>query len=146
MKNLSIKVFSPSGGFIKEWFNFSFSGFTKEINAGLGECIVNLFEKFDYTGSELKLGNGIEIWISDKQTLATEGMFLIYSGYISLYEPFVDGGKEGITIHVLGHYTKLSLDILKNGSQTTLYTETSAGITTTSATAADAGLVVRAII
>jgi hypothetical protein len=144
-KNISIKVYDPNGGFIKEWANADFSGFSKEINAGLGECVINLYEKFDYTGSELKLGNLVEILVSDKQT-STDGWYLIYAGYISLYEPMVDGGKEGITVHLLGHYTKLSLDILKSGSQTTVYTDSTNGIGTSAAAATDAGKVIRGII
>lgn len=124
----------------------TFRSFVKEINAGLGECIIDLGVSFDYGGGELKLGNIVDIWISDKDTLQ-DGAVLIYSGYISMYEPFVEGNKEGITVHLLGHHTKLSLDILKNSTTVKLYTDTTDGLTTTaSGTAADVGLVMRGII
>jgi len=147
MKNLTIKVNRPSGEFLKDWTSISsFEGFSKEINGGLGECILNLGVKFDYQGNELELGNTVEIYISDKQT-TDDGFKKIYSGYISLIEAYVDGKKEGIMVHVLGHYTKLSTDFLKNGSQTTLYSDSSDGLTTSSpGDEADIGLIMRAVI
>jgi len=120
MKNITIRVSKPDGTFITNWDNATFENFTKEINAGLGVCEIKLGEKFDYQGSELKLGNTIEILISDKETLdLPEGYLLVYSGYISMYRPWVKGKKEGITVFVLGHYTKLALDVWKNGTTTT---------------------------
>ena len=147
MKNISIKVYRPTGEFIKDWSSVAnFEEFIKEINAGLGECIVNLGVPFDYDGSELDLNNIVEIDIADKDT-KTNGFTRIYSGYISLIEPFVDGKKEGITVHLLGEYTKLSLDYLKNENIVILYSDSTNGITTTSSgTSADIGLIVRGIL
>lgn len=147
MKNLSIKVNRPTGEWIKDWDSIAnFSGFSKEINAGLSECVLELAVKFDYQGNELELGNVVEIFISDAQTLA-DGFLKIYSGYISLIEGHIDGGKEGITVTLLGHYTKLSVDYLKNGSQTTLYSDVTNGLTITSpGSEADIGLIIRGII
>lgn len=152
-KQISVKVYKPDGKFLKEWVNVNFSGFTKEINAGMGECVLELLEKFDYTGGELLLGNLIDISVSDKQTITSSktgetggGWKLIYSGYISMYEPLVDGKEEKIAVHCLGHYTKLSLDILKSGTQTTVYTDATNGINTTGSAAADVGKVLRGII
>jgi len=147
MKNLSIKVNRPTGEFIKDWTSIArFSGFSKEINGGLGECILELGVMFDYQGSELEVGNVVEIYISDKETLI-DGFKKIYSGYISMIEGYVDGGKEGVLVHLLGHYTRLSTDYLKNGSQTTLYSDSTDGLTVTSpGDEAEIGLVVRAVI
>jgi hypothetical protein len=142
-KQVIIKVYSYTGEFIKLWTNASFKGFTKELNAGLGECVIDLFEKFDYQGAELTLGNTVEISISDNNAKN----LLIYSGYISLYEPNISGGKESISVSLLGHYTKLGLDVLKNSTQTNLYTDSTAGLTTSSpGDSAEIGLVLRAII
>jgi len=146
MKKISIKVFNTGGQMIKEWVNATFDGFSKEINSGLGECLITLGEKIDYQGPELKLGNTVEIFVADEDTV-DEGFIKIYSGYISLIEPTIDGGTERILVHVLGHYTKLSTDFLKNGSQVVLYSDTTDGLTTTaSGTSADLGLILRAII
>lgn len=142
-KQVLIKVYDPEGNYLKLWTNANFTGFVKELNAGLGECIIELFEKFDYQGTELKLGNIVEVSISDKDNQD----LLIYSGYISMYEPEINGKNEGIRITLLGHYTKLALDILKNGTTTTLYTDSANGLTTTaSGSSADIGKILRAII
>lgn len=147
MKNISIKVYRPSGEFIKDWSSISnFEEFSKEINAGLGECIINLGVTFDYDGAELDLNNIVEIDVADKDTVAN-GYTRVYSGYISLIEPFIDGKKEGISVHLLGEYTKLSLDYLKNENIVILYSDSTNGITTTSSgTSADVGLIVRGIL
>lgn len=146
-KNISIKVRRPSGEFIKDWSSIAtFETFSKEINSGLGECILTLGVPFDYNGSELDIGNIVEISISDKQT-TIDGSLLIYSGYISLIEPSIDESKDIIIVHLLGHYTKLSLDYLKNGNQVVLFSDSTAGLTTTSpGSEADIGLILRGII
>jgi hypothetical protein len=149
-KNISIKVYTPQNNFLKEWKNFSFQGFNKQINAGVGECIITLFEKFDYSGGELTEGNLVTITIADKDTLsANYGALIIYQGYISFYEPDADGKQESITVHLLGHYTKLAADILKNAANTTMYTDSTGtnGLKITAgATAADVGNIVGAIL
>lgn len=156
-KNCSIRVYNPTTNrLLKEWTNIKFNSFTKEINAGLGECTFELLEKFDYGGGELALGNMIDVVISDIDTSSAgsngygaTGWFKVYTGYISMYEPNIGGAQESIMVHALGWYTQLSTDILKNGSQTTLYTDSTGtnGLKTgTGPTAADAGHVMRAIL
>jgi hypothetical protein len=146
MKNIAIKVYRPSGEFMKEWKSATFEGFTKEVNSGLGECLITLGEKFDYSGNELSLNNTVEIYVSDEDT-TIDGSVKIYSGYISMIEPSIDGSNEGILVHVLGHYTKLSTDILKDTDQVVLYSDTTDGLTTTATgSEADIGLILRAII
>jgi len=145
-KLISIKVFNNEGLMLKEWINATFYKFTKEINSGLGECLITLAEKIDYQGTELELGNIVDIYISDEDTIE-EGYIRIYSGYISMIEPYIEGSKEQILVHVLGHYTKMSVDILKNGAQTTLYSDSTNGLTITGpGDEADIGLIIRAII
>jgi hypothetical protein len=123
-KNISIKIYAPTGEFLKEWFNFQFVGFSKAINAGVGECRIVLLEKFDYSGIELLGGNLATITISDTDTTTTDGgPRVIYSGYVSQYAPTInDNGIELIYVTLLGHYTKL-IDILKSGANTNLYTD-----------------------
>ena len=119
-KYINIKVFRPTGEFIKSWDKARFEGFTKEINGGLGSCLIYLGEEFDYSGNDLKLNNEVKIYITDKDTV---GEFpkekLIYSGYISNYCLDVKGGKEIICVNLLGYYTLLAQDIWKNGATTT---------------------------
>jgi len=119
-KQILIKVYRPTGEFITTWKKASFKSFEKEINGGFGECIIILGEKFDYAGEDLLLGNDIEILISDKDTISDAGGYrTIYKGYISLIEPYINGKKETISISVLGHYTKLELDIWRDSATKT---------------------------
>ena len=113
--------------------------------------MLKLPKVFDYSGTDLILGNDIELRVADKDTVAQtsdSATRIVYRGYISLIERDVNGPSEQVTVHLLGYYTLLSLDVLKNASQTTLYSEASAGLTTASGstTAADLGLMVRAIL
>jgi len=151
-KQVIVKVYTSLGTYIETWNNVQFDSFTKEINSGLGECVLDLAEKFDYGGADLKLGNYVNIYISDRETVliaagSNEPIKLIYSGYISLIEATIDSKNEGIKVHLLGHYTKLSMDILKNNVTVHLYSDDTAGITTTApGSAADIGLMLRGIL
>ena len=116
-KKVIIKVFRPTGEFLKIWNNAKFERFTKELNSGLGPCLIDLGEEFNYSGGDLKLNNEVQIFIDDTDTIGTpEGNRLMYSGYISNYVPWIDGHKEGITVNLLGYYTKFAQDIYKNGN------------------------------
>jgi len=121
MKSVYFKIYTPEGIPIAEsWEDARFEGFSKQINGGIGACIVKLGRKFDNYGEydDVKLNNEVQVWIVDKDT--DEIGRLIYSGYISQYNPYIkaDGG-EGVEVTLLGYYTKLAQDIWKNGTTTT---------------------------
>lgn len=152
-KQIEILVSKPTGEFIKTWKDFYFRGFMSEINAGPGECVIDLPLDFDYGGIDVNVGNDIEIRISDRDTLIQETgdamrTITIYKGYISLIERNIEGEKEFVTVHMLGYYTLLSMDILKDTLQTTLYSKAADGLTTVSGdqSAADVGLMMRTVI
>jgi len=152
MKTLFYKVKDSSGEILKDsngypyfWDDVTFSGFTKRINAGNSDCQLILARAFDNYGEDedVSLGNIVEIYINDEDAKN----LLIYSGYISTIRPITEGGKEKVDIQLLGQQTRLSKAVLKNSTQTTLYTDTTAGLTTAAAgSVADLGLVMRAII
>lgn len=120
MKNVTIKVYRPTGEFITIWSKALFRGFTKELNGGIGSCLIELGETVSYSGEDLSLNNEVRVFVSDKDTEDyTDGNILIYSGYISNYIPWIDSSGEGIYVNLLGYYTKLAQDILKNGTTTT---------------------------
>jgi hypothetical protein len=151
-KNVIVNVYDPAvGTLLATWTKFTFDGFTKEINSGPSECVIKLDKPFDYGGADVLLGNQVELRVADKDTVAlasNNGTRIIYRGYISLIERDASGTSERLTVHVLGYYTLLALDVLKDGTQTTLYSESSSGLTTTSGDqdAADIGLMVRTVI
>src|SRR3989304_8934708 len=91
-KQILMKVFTPSGEFIDAWTDAKFVSFQKEINSGLGECVIEIGRQFDAIGRDIALNNKVEIFVSDKQTvLETEGIRKIYSGYISNIQPNLFG-------------------------------------------------------
>src|SRR4051794_5431416 len=147
-KTIFAKVSTSAGTYLKTWYNIDFPGFTKQLNGGPSECVIKYAVAFDYDGSDLREGNDIELVICDGDTLADTSNLgsgstrTIYKGYVSLIEREIEGQNETVTVHVLGYYTQLSLDVLKNGTQTTLYSISTTGLTTTigSNNAADVGL------
>lgn len=148
-KILKIRVYTPSGVLINTWNEASFDQVVKEIGADVNECVISLNKAFDYSGVELALGNFIEILAYGSNITSNESLTekLIFKGFISLVEPFLNGKKEGITVRCLSHASRLSSDLMKDGTTTTLFTDTSTGLTTSSpGSAADIGLVMRTII
>ncbi|MEK7992885.1 MAG: hypothetical protein AAB403_03675 [Planctomycetota bacterium] len=152
-KQLYARVSTSAGEILSDWHDIDFRGYTKQLNAGPSECVLGLGVAFDYDRNDLQVGNDVKLILSDIDTATgTEagesGALVIYQGYISLIERDVDGSRESVTVHLLGYYTRLALDYLKNGSQTTLYSNSTTGLTTVSASqsAADIGLMMRAVI
>jgi len=122
-KHILIKVYDNEGNYLESWDDATFAGFTKEINGGLGECQIKLGRTFDNYGEyfDVKHNNEVRILITDRDTRGTDDKYiLIYSGYISKYTPWIEGGREGVVVHCLGYYTKFAQDIYKNGTTTTI--------------------------
>ena len=144
MKTITIKSYTGTtfNGIIKD---MTFDSFTAAKNSGLGQCAFRLARAFDAfnPSGDVSLGNKIEVRIYDKDAA---GGVLIYSGYIEQQKPSIDGGQESVEIICVGNISKLASDVLKNGAQTTLYTDTTAGLSTSAATAAEIQKVVKAII
>jgi len=148
-KNLVALVSNSSGTFIQAWPDFTFDSFIMNINGGLGECILKLARQFDTYGADLFLGNIVELRIADKDTIGNLGAasaVTIYRGYISMIERDANGAQEGMTIHLLGFYSLLAMDILKSGSQTTLVSNTTYGLYTGTQASCDVALMARAVI
>lgn len=84
------------------WDDATFDGFEKNINGGLGECILRLGRPFDDygEGDDVDLYNMVEIW--NEKTSEK-----IYTGYISKYAPYIEGSQEGVDVTLLGYQTSL---------------------------------------
>lgn len=150
-KQIIINISTPGGIFVATWTDATFETFQKEINGGLGECVIRLAKEFDYGEKDLLIGNDVEIRISDIDTVAdiTEGTAteIIYKGYISMIEREANGKGEGVTVHVLGYNTRLATDVLKSGVDTNLYSDTVAGLIVAGpSTNADIGFIMRTVI
>lgn len=146
-KSIIVHVYDKNLSYIGVWGDADFLTFNRQMNGGPSECTLNLARTFDAGGADLALNNIVEIYISDIDTQTYPlGHRLIYKGYISMIQPVAIRSRQGIQVHLLGMYTLLGVDILKNGTTTTLNTDTTTGLTTGAASAADIGLVMRAVI
>jgi len=147
-KQIQIKSFNTSGVFVKNITDATFEEITKVINGGIGNLSIKIARKIDEfdTDGDLTLGNKIEIWIYDEDS-GNDGVN-IYKGWIEQQNPYIDGGIEYVDILCASLISKMKNDILKNSTQTTLFTIATAGLTTTSAsiTAAEIADVVKATI
>src|SRR5687767_3078797 len=75
--------------------------FSSRINGGLGECVLDLATAFDSfgEGTTVDFLNLVDIWavVRDLSTLA-QTTTRVYKGYLSAYEPYLDGGEEGVRV------------------------------------------------
>lgn len=131
-KRVYYRIYGPTGVALNyHWDDAVFSSFTKSINGGFGECVITLPRLFDDFGDneDVRLNNRVDIYIQDKDCPAASLGKIIYSGYISRYNPFIKNGKQGVMVYLLGHHTHFTRDIYKNGTTTTI-TETTTDLGT----------------
>jgi hypothetical protein len=134
-KQLFVDVYDPATGLkITSWLTANLNQFTKNINSGLSECILELPYNFDYAGADIAEGNEVKISISDNDT-GGGVQRLIYWGYISMIEGMISDRQETMKVHLLGFQTMLALDIVRNSLDTTI-----------TFTAVDIGTIIRTII
>lgn len=111
------KIYDSSGTFITTWTDvLTAPAFTWEINGGFSELVVRLGRSvFSYgEGEDIDFGNQLKLYVFDRDT-GDDGT-LIYSGFISRYEPNLKGSQEEIEVTFLGYYTETNLFMLENGS------------------------------
>jgi hypothetical protein len=122
-KQIFIKAYDSAGTFKKVIQDASFSGFTKNINGGLGNLTLKLARTIDNFNSsgDVTLGNIIKIYISDEDALNV----LIYSGTVEEQRFNLDESGENVEIVCYGFINRLKNDILKTGNYTMLETDTS---------------------
>lgn len=94
--------------------------FKSQINGGYGECVIDLALPFDDfgEGTTINFMNIVKIYAAkvDDDTL-TQSETLIYTGFISKYEPYIDGpGDEGVRVTLLGLVSLTALSYYKSGS------------------------------
>jgi len=119
-KTYEIKVYDRAGtsyvGVLGDVSNYSFS---KTINGGLGELVLELPRTFDDFGEDedITFNNEVQMWVADDD--APSGT-QIYSGYISAYEPRISGGEEGVTVRVLGYVTRFGYTVYRDGTDVSI--------------------------
>jgi len=102
------KIYDKNGVYLKTWSTeiINVPSFKMVINSGLGEMTIKLARPFGNFGedNDVAFRNRVETYISDKE--AQNGR-LIYSGYISDYQPVLEGGQEYVDITVFGWVVEL---------------------------------------
>jgi hypothetical protein len=152
-KRIVAKAYSPSGSLLRVWDGFRVDGFTLSLDGGLGECVVDLAAAYGDAGEDFAEGNRVDLVVCDAETLAaasTEpgGASLLYRGRITRVVRGPRTGNGEVSVSLIGEQSRLAMDVLANGSQTTLYSNAATGLTVTSGSfsAADVGLMARAVV
>lgn len=94
--------------------------FTSNIDGGFGECVLDLslhFHDFD-EGTSVDFMNIVKIY-AVRVDNGAQDVELIYTGFISRYEPYYEGGDEGVRVTLLGLVSLLSFSHFKNGTSFT---------------------------
>jgi hypothetical protein len=86
--------------------------FSARINGGLGECVLELKARFDDfsegTVIDFMCLVTVDAVVVDTETRAQKTT-RIYKGFVSRYEPYVEGGDEGVRVTCLGLVSLLTL-------------------------------------
>lgn len=93
--------------------------FSSRINGGFGALTLVLNRKFDDFNEnvDIKADNIVKVFEFDEVNVDP---VLIYTGYISKYNPFLRGSDEGVEITILGLISFLSRDYYKSGTSYTV--------------------------
>lgn len=94
--------------------------FSARMNGGLGECILDLRARFDdfEEGAVVDFMKVVTVdCVVTDLGAKTQTTTRIYKGFVSRYEPYVEGGDEGVRVTLLGLVSLLSLSLY--GSATT---------------------------
>ena len=111
------KVYTKNDQYITTWSSDVISDpcFKMIINSGQGEMLIKLARPLDDYGEDwdVKFNNKIETYILDKEQ--PNGL-LIYSGYISDYQPTVSGNDQYVDVTAIGYVVELENTSFINSS------------------------------
>src|SRR4051812_25770709 len=86
--------------------------FTARTDGGYGELVLDLKAPFDdfEEGTTVNFMNVVKVYavVRDESALA-QSETLIYTGFMSRYEPYLQGGEEGVRVTCLGLVSLLTL-------------------------------------
>lgn len=108
------KVYSSDGSYVTTWSDdvISTPRFSTAINAGPGEMQIRLARDFESFGEEddVTFNNRVDCYVFDSDT--PNGM-LLYRGFISLYAPILESGREYVLITLLPYISSASRIMLR---------------------------------
>lgn len=120
--------------------------YSQKLNAGMGILQFQLERTIQdwNTAGDIEKNKIIELWVND---IDTSDYIKVYVGYVSDIEFLESRDERTMNVTCLGFVSRLKKDILKNGTQTTLYGDTTTGLSTgTPSTSADPSDIFKAII
>lgn len=93
--------------------------FTTQINGGLGQCVLDLNLPFDDfgEGTDIDFMYIVKIYVTDESNPLGR---LVYKGFISAYQPYLNEVDQGVKITLLGLVSLLSFAYYKNGTSFTV--------------------------
>ena len=122
-KKYNIKIYGSDGVTFKQTLNPGIlrnpPSFSSQLYKGLGECRLDLNLSFEDFGEGVYVDymNIVEIYATDE--INPKGR-LIYKGFISSYEPFIQGADQGVSVILLGMISFLAFSYYKDGSSYTV--------------------------
>ena len=119
-KTFLYKVYTPAGVYLTTWDDVvSEPNFSRILNGSLSDTTITLARKFDAFGEgvDVALSNKVLIYAVDRDD---PNGILIYSGFISGYQPTMTAAGESVDVTLLPYASLLEQDILVSGSNTTV--------------------------
>lgn len=122
-KRFTIKIYDTDGTTIIQTLQPSVlksaPSFSSQINGGFGQCVLDLNLPFDDfgEGTDIDFMYIVKIYVGD---MANPLGRLVYTGFISAYQPYIEASKSGVKVTVLGLVSLLSFAYYKNGSSYTV--------------------------
>jgi hypothetical protein len=110
-KQVFIKLYASDGTYKGVFFDFSFTSFTTQLNAGLGDLTVTLNRKFDDT-SFITPGDELRIFIADGESPTGTRIF---SGEVDDILSTVDS-EENVSVNCSGYTVELALGLYREGT------------------------------
>ena len=115
LRKLTYKIYNRSGTFVKvlddvlntpEW--------EYSVNSGLGEVVLQLNRKIDDygEGTDLDLNYRLKIYLNDSDNTDK----LVYTGYLTAFNPYVKGPDEGVEITFLPNISKIKNDYWRSST------------------------------
>lgn len=115
-RRVLVKIFNSAGTYLGLLENVSWDDFhfTKKINGGHSELILKTNKAIDDydEGTLINHKNQVEIYLTDYWNTD----ILIYSGFISVYNPYIDENGEGVDITILPSLSELTYDFFRSGT------------------------------
>lgn len=118
MKTYAVRIYAPDGTFLGCPETSGLSDFEMKLDGGQGELTVTLPGPDAPYSPFATADNVVELWVSDGD-VAGEPARIVYSGYVSRVRRDF-GARPGATLTCLGHVARLSLDVYRNGTTTTI--------------------------